>query len=83
MAAETVIVARTGYRYPEKILIFVCGLDNRGECDEKNRVFLRLFSRIEQADAGIGRNRPVRMFTGAVDAISCLSATFLSISIVS
>ncbi len=43
MAAETVIVARTGYRYPEKILIFVCGLDNRGECDEKNRVFLRLF----------------------------------------
>ena len=62
MAAETVIVARTGYRYPEKILIFVCGLDNRGECDEKNRVFLRLFP-------GSSRPMPVSV---EIDQFVCL-----------
>ena len=38
------VVSCGGYRNTEKILIFVCGLDNRGECDEKNAEAMKIMA---------------------------------------
>ena len=62
------IVGRICNGYAQKILMFVdCG-DNGAEYQQKLSVVLRTFAWIEKVYAGVGGQRPVVVFSAAVDS---------------
>ena len=67
VCTETVVVARTGNRDTEQILIFVDRLDNGDQEEKELCVFIRRCAGIEQVLSLIGGNRPVVMLAAAVD----------------
>ncbi len=62
------VVARGRDREPEQILIVVDRLNDRAQEEEELRVFVRRFARRHEIDARVGRNRPVVVLAGTVDA---------------
>ena len=93
VSAQPVIVARAGDRDAQQILMFVHRLDHRAQDQEELCVVLRRFARLQQVDAGIGRDGPVVVLAAAVDTGKRLfratgtpmmrSATFFITSMVS
>ena len=63
------IVARARDREAKKILIIVHRRDYCGENEQKQRVFLRFFPRVEQVFALRGAERPVVVLAASVHAL--------------
>ena len=68
LRAETVIVAREGDGAAQQLLILVHALDEGGEEEQEHGVLAGRFAGGEQILARVGRERPVDVLTGAVDA---------------
>ena len=66
------IVARGGDRDAQQVLIFVHGLDNRSQEEQKLQVAARRLARLEQILARVGRDRPVIVLARPVDALERL-----------
>ena len=62
------IVAREGDGAAQQLLILVHALDEGGEEKQKHGVLAGRFAGGEQILARVGRERPVDVLTGAVDA---------------
>ena len=68
LRAKTVIVAREGDGAAQQLLILVHALDEGGEEKQEHGVLAGRFAGGEQILARVGRERPVDVLTGAVDA---------------
>ena len=68
VCAEPVIVASRRNAEPQQILIIVDGLNDRAQEEQELRVFIRRFARRQKVYACVGRNRPVVVLAGAIDA---------------
>ena len=66
--AQPVVVARRGHGNAQQVLIIVNGLNNGAQEQQELRVLTRRFAGFEQVDACVGRDRPVVVLAGAVDA---------------
>ena len=68
VGAEAVVVARSGHRYSQQILVVVHGLDHCAQEQQELGVLVRRLAGREQVHAFVGLDGPVVVLAGAVDA---------------
>ena len=68
VGAQTVIVAGSGNRQPQQVLIIVHGLNGGAQEQQELGIFVGRLTRFEQIHAGVRSQRPVVMLAAAVDA---------------
>ena len=71
VGAQAVVVARTGHRRAQDVLVVVHGLDRGREKHQEAQVAHGGFARVEQVHP-VGGNRPVVVLAAAVDALEGL-----------
>ena len=68
VGAQTVIVAGSGHRQPQQVLIIVHGLNGGAQEQQELGIFVGRLTRFEQIHAGVRSQRPVVVLAAAVDA---------------
>ena len=68
VGAQTVIVAGSGHRQPQQVLIIVHGLNGGAQEQQELGIFVGRLTGFEQIHAGVRSQRPVVVLAAAVDA---------------